>query len=377
MRNFLFFDGATGKNDFLLKLMDALAVDGWQPILLSRAGSVLSEAFKVRHWRQKHLSFCSFGRYRLAAFGWLGWLLWFVRLVIYRKTWHIDTVFCIGWSAKFLITMPAGLLGLRVIWLEQPNFCYNDLGKWEWRLFRMWSTKAQLVCFSLTTKVTLLSLGISEDRLSVIWPGIALAELQNQNALFQNLIQNHQPVEYRKKFFTLGTVVDLQGPQRIEVLMRAMQAASVVAPNLRLIVIGDGLARRQVEWLSKQLSLESAVWLVGSQVDLKKWYANFDLFIVASQTPDLDDFTAILGAMVNGVPVIAPAGLSLDDCFLGGKAGLLLSLTDVEELSAAIINLIQDASLRKELSVNAKKVVKDFFTLERVKHDIKLILENK
>lgn len=375
MRNFLLFDSVGEKNDFLLRLLEALAQDGWQPVLLGRLSGCLAAAFKERGWRHHRLRFVFKHPFWLtAASPWL-WLNVFCRLLVYKKFSNIRTVFCLGWPAKFLLTWPAGWLGWQVVWLEQPNFRYEVLGRLGLRLYRLWSARARLVCFSLTTKLSLLSLGVDEDRLLVIWPGIEIAEFQNQVNLFQSLAkQNYAPVE-RQKFFTIGTVIDFQEPQRTEVLMRAVQEAAVIVPNLRLIVIGDGPARKQAAWLSKQLALESAVWLVGSQSDLKKWYANFDIFVVASFTPGLDDFLVALAAMVNGVPVIAPKDLSLEDCFLSGQAGLLLSLADAAELSAAIIQLAQDQVLRKNLSINAKRVVKDFFTLERAKNDIKLILE--
>lgn len=375
MKTFLLFDGLGLKNNFILRLVKALADDGLEARLWYKSGSPLAEYFKEKNWLQKkcHQPLNSF---------WLSlilspilWLKNLINLLIYKKKFKVESVVCLGWGAKFLVTIPAKLAGLKVVWLELPNFDYNDLGTLTLKFYKSLAGLVSLVCFSLTTKLSLLALGINEDNIALIWPGIEASEFQSQSDLFQN-IANRQSNLKGKKYFTLGTVVDFKEPQRIEILMRSVKEAIAIVPNLRLIVIGDGSARQQAQWLSRQLNLESAVWLVGSQADLKKWYANFDIFVVASSMPGLDDFLVVLAAMVNGVPVIAPKGLSLEDCFLGGQAGILLSLSDAEELSATIIKLQQDQALRKSLSNNARRVAKDFFSLDRAKEEFKKVLSS-
>ena len=373
MKNFLLFDSLGVKNDFVLRLVQALADDGLTPMLWSRANSQLKERFKEKGWRQASYRLISDNWWWLVLFSPCWWLVAFVRLLLYKQIFKIEAVICLGWPAKFLTAIPAKLLGLKVIWLELPNFNYDSLGLSGLKAYRSLALSARLVCFSLATKLSLLELGLPEDNLSLVWPGIEAAEFQNQIDLFQNLAKQNYNLDH-KKFFTIGTVVDFKEPQRTEILMRAIKDSQAMTPNLRLIVIGDGAARKQAEWLSKRLGLEGAVWLVGSQTDLKKWYANFDLFIVASSMPGLDDFLVALAAMINGVPVIAPKDLSLEDCFLGGQAGVLLSLDSSEELSAAIIKLQQDVALRKNLSNNAKRVAKDFFALSRAKEEFKTVL---
>jgi glycosyltransferase involved in cell wall biosynthesis len=374
MKTFLLFDSLGVKNEFVAKLAGSLAADGCQPLVLTKPGSPLAQVAKDNGWPLGSYLLPAVPQWFLLVTGFVWRLIFLIRLVAYKQRFKIGAVVCLGWPAKFLAAWPARLSGLKVVWLELPNFNYETLGKLGLKLYCFLAAKAKLVCFSLTSKLALLALGLAEERISLIWPGIEPAEFQNQINLFQNLAaQNYTPA---KKFFTIGTVLDLAEPQRSEILMRSLKAAKDIVPRLRLIVIGDGAARQQAQWLSKKMGLASAVWLVGSQSDLPKWYANFDLFVVASSRPGLDDFLTLLGAMINGVPVIAPHGLSLEDCFLGGQAGILLSLDDVEELTAAIIKLQQNQLLRKNLSLNAKRVARDFFALSRAKAEFQAVLNN-
>jgi glycosyltransferase involved in cell wall biosynthesis len=372
MQQCLLIDSTGKTNEFLASLLKALEKDGCQIKLLSGHNSWLRQKFKERQLACSSL-FQPLNKPWLLVVLWPCLAVWnFFKLLFYQNQQGIKTLLCLGVSAKLLFSAPARILGWRVVWLEEPNFDYDRLSKFILKFYLRSSKRVKLVCFSLTTKLKLLSLGANEDNIKLIWPGISLEDFQNQDSLFQNYAKQNYLAA--KKFFTIGTIIDFNQLERSEILMRAVGLVKQVIPQVRLIIIGDGQARAQAQWLTKKLGLEAQVWLVGSQTDLKKWYANFDVFVVASDQPTLDDFMVSLIAMANGVPVIAPLGKSLEDCFLGGQAGILLSLDNEEELSIELIKLEQQADFKKSLSVNAKRVVKDFFTLARASQEFKKIL---
>jgi glycosyltransferase involved in cell wall biosynthesis len=372
MKQCLLIDSLGTKNEFLASLFTALEQEDCQVRLLSGRRSWLRQRFKERQQAGGNL-YQPFHNFWLLAIGWPWLTLWnFFKLLVYNQR-GVKTLLCLGVGAKLLFSWPAKLLGWRVVWLEEPNFIYDNLGGFILKFYLRSSRGVTLICFSLTTKLKLLSLGVGEDRIKLIWPGISLADWQNQDSLWQNYARkNYLAV---KKFFTIGTIIDFNQLERSEVLLRAVGLVKQIIPQVRLIIIGDGQAREQAQWLTKKLGLEAQVWLVGSQTDLPKWYANFDVFIVASDQPNLDDFMVALIAMANGVPVIAPRGRSLEDCFLGGQAGILLSLDNEEGLSIELIKLEQQIDWKKSLSANARRVVKDFFTLTRAGKELKQILE--
>jgi glycosyltransferase involved in cell wall biosynthesis len=372
MKQCLLIDSLGAKNEFLANLLSALEQEDCQVKLLSGSQSWLLRRFKERHKDYGRL-FQPAKKLWLAAVLWPWLTLWnFFKLFGYQPR-GIKTLLCLGTTAKLLFSLPAKILGWRVVWLEEPNFSYDGLGKFILKFYLRLSRGVKLICFSLTTKLKLLSLGVGEDRIKLIWPGISLEDWQNQDSLFQSYARKNYLAA--KKFFTIGTIIDFNSLERTEILMRAVGLVKQIIPQVRLIIIGDGQAREQAQWLAKKLGLEAQVWLVGSQADLKKWYANFDVFIVASDQPTLDDFMVALIAMANGVPVIAPQGRSLEDCFLGGQAGILLSLANEEELSIELIKLEQQVDWKKSLSANARRVVKDFFTLARAGREFKEILD--
>ncbi len=373
MKSCLFIDSLGEPNEFLASLLKALEQESCQIRLLARPNSWLKQRFTERQQMTGNL-YQPLGNLWLVVGLWPWLVIWnFFKLLICQSQDKTKTLLCLGVTAKLLFTWPAKLLGWRVIWLEEPNFAYDSLGKFALSFYLKQSSGVDLICFSLSTKLKLIDLGTNEEKIKLIWPGISLEDFQNQDNLFQNYAK--QTYLAAKKFFTIGTIINFSQSQRTEILMRSIGLVKQIIPNVRLIIIGDGQARVQAQWLAKKLGLEAQVWLVGSQVDLKKWYANFDVFVVASDQPNLDDFMVALIAMANGVPVIAPQGQSLEDCFLGGQAGILLSLTDEEELSAELIKLEQQVDLKKSLSVNARRVVKDFFTLARAGREFKQVLD--
>lgn len=373
MKQCLLVDSNGQVNEFLSSLLKALELENCQIRLLSGRQSWLKQRLVERQQACGNL-YQPLNNYWLLIILWPWLTIWnFFKLIIYQSQHGVKTLLCLGVGAKLLFSLPARILGWRVVWLEEPNFDYDTLPKVILKIYLSLSLRAKLICFSLTTKLKLLSIGAKEDSLKLIWPGISLEDFQNQDSLFHSFAKKTYLAS--KKFFTIGTIIDFNQPQRTEILMRAVSLVREIIPQVRLIIIGDGASREQAQWLTKKLGLEAQVWLVGSQTDLKKWYANFDVFIVASDKPNLDDFMVALIAMANGVPVIAPQGQSLEDCFLGGQAGILLSLTDEEELSMELIKLEQQVEFKKNLSLNAKRVVNDFFTLARAGHEFKQILD--
>jgi len=373
MKQCLLIDSTSQSNEFLASLVTELANQKYQIKLLAGRNSWLKQRFEERHLPNRRL-YQPINKIWLLMILWPALAVWnWLKLLIYQSQQDTKTLLCLGVGAKLLFSAPARLLGWRVVWLEEPNFDYDNLGKFVLSFYVGQSAKVKLICFSLTTKLKLLSIGVKEDNLRLIWPGISLEDFQNQDSLFQNYAK--QTYLASKKFFTIGTIIDFEHLERSEVLMRAVGLVKQIIPQVRLIIIGDGQARAQAQWLTKKLGLEAQVWLVGSQTDLKKWYANFDVFVVASDSPTLDDFMVALIAMANGVPVIAPHGQSLEDCFLGGQAGILLSLDSEEELSMELIKLEQQVDFKKSLSVNAKQAVKDFFTLSRAGEELRQVLD--
>ena len=296
----------------------------------------------------------------------------FMRLLWYKQLRQIKTVICLHWPEKIILTPLAKLLNLSIIWMEMPGFDYEELKPWMRSKYLKQSANAKLVCWTSWTKQKLIELGVKEDNCIILLPGINPKDYLYQENIFDNLAFANPAGQKR---FTIGTVVDLNEHQRIEMLLQALEICLGLDSDIQLVVIGSGKQRKKIDWLVKKMKLNNHVWLVSDQVSLKKWFNNFDLFVVASKNPDLDNIVVTIGAMANGLAVIAPHDSCLGDLSFNNQAAVLTEISNGEILARKIIRLQQDYKLRKQLGVNAKAVVNKYFMFERAARELMDILK--
>ncbi|WP_382326756.1 glycosyltransferase [Hydrogenophaga sp. UC242_50] len=102
----------------------------------------------------------------------------------------------------------------------------------------------------------------------------------------------------------IGTVAGLRPEKNIARLIRAF--ANVRARrSARLIVVGDGAQRGELEALAQQLGVAADVEFTGYLKDPSARLTDFDLFALSSDTEQLP--IALLEAMAVGMPVVRSA----------------------------------------------------------------------
>jgi glycosyltransferase involved in cell wall biosynthesis len=135
----------------------------------------------------------------------------------------------------------------------------------------------------------------------------------------------------------------------------------------RLIILGEGEEREQIEKLIKDLNLETNVVLMGSVGNPYPYIIKSDIFVMSSLWEGFPN--ALLEAMALGKPIIATkCNKDIESIVKDGKNGFLVPPGDVKSLRDAIIKLLQDKTLRNKFAAESKKAVLDF--------DYKFIVKN-
>ncbi|MBX7268701.1 glycosyltransferase family 1 protein [Micromonospora sp. Llam7] len=144
----------------------------------------------------------------------------------------------------------------------------------------------------------------------------------------------------------VGYVGRLAPEKRVELL-----AATARLPGVRVVVAGDGPARRQLE-----RDLPGVRFLGVQHGDaLARFYASLDVFV---HTGPHETFgQTVQEALASGVPVVAPASGGPVDLVDSGVTGLLVPPEDGETLAAAVAELAADHSRRAEYGRAARAAV--------------------
>lgn len=126
----------------------------------------------------------------------------------------------------------------------------------------------------------------------------------------------------------------------------------------KLIFVGDGPEKANIELLCRQLNLHHDVIHLGKVSDPKEILSVADLFILPSETESFG--LAALEAMAMKVPVISTNSGGLPEVNIHGKTGFLSKVGDVADMSANAMKLLTDENLLAEFRQNAFKQAKQF-----------------
>jgi glycosyltransferase involved in cell wall biosynthesis len=130
-----------------------------------------------------------------------------------------------------------------------------------------------------------------------------------------------------------------------------IKAFGDVCPRLRarLVILGEGDMRTELEGLVSHLGLEGRVALPGRQPNPYKYLARSSLFVLSSVGEALP--TVLLEAMTLGIPIVStrcPSGP--EELLERGRCGVLVPVGDRSALAAAMARVLEDDALRAALA---------------------------
>jgi glycosyltransferase involved in cell wall biosynthesis len=158
----------------------------------------------------------------------------------------------------------------------------------------------------------------------------------------------------------IGTVGRLSDVKRQDLLLRAL----VRLPDARLLVVGDGPLRAELEELSRQLRVADRVQWAGFQADVMPFLSAMDVFALPSRFEGMP--LAILEAWRSGLPVVASRVGGLPEMIRDGDNGLLFEEGNLDELTQALARLLADAPLRQELAHAGRQELQHRFGSQRM-----------
>lgn len=143
-----------------------------------------------------------------------------------------------------------------------------------------------------------------------------------------------------------------------------IEALSEVTRRLdaRLLLVGEGPERPHLEKLSKKLGLPNSVRFLGPRTDVQSLLQVADLFVFPSRTEGLPN--ALLEAMAAGLPIVTTDVPGCRDLISHGQSGLLVPYGDRTLLADAIIQLLANPRLAREMADKAEEVVTMHWNIE-------------
>lgn len=121
--------------------------------------------------------------------------------------------------------------------------------------------------------------------------------------------------------FVIGNVGRLNFQKNQEFLIRIASELKKKKINYKVVIVGQGEEKENLEGQIKKMHLSSHVMLVGQQSDMQAWYSAFDLFLFPSRFEGLS--VSLLEAQANGVPILASDKVSPKEIKINNNIGFM------------------------------------------------------
>ncbi len=166
----------------------------------------------------------------------------------------------------------------------------------------------------------------------------------------------------------VGTVGRLEEVKDQLTLVRAflhlLDTESSARSRLRLVIIGDGLLRKEAMRLLKSASAEHLAWLPGERSDIPEVMRALDLFVLPSLREGISN--TILEAMASGLPVVATKVGGNPELVMEGETGSLVAASDPAAMAEAILSYFKDPAKVKRHGDAGRKRAELHFGMEKM-----------
>lgn len=209
--------------------------------------------------------------------------------------------------------------------------------------------------------------GVRPEKIKVIYNAVSLKPLDISKEEARTKIGIHGNI-----ILSVGRLAPWKG---FKMLIKIMPQLLNISQFFRLVIVGDGPDRKNLEIMVKNLGLDKKVYVIGrkNQEELKVYFAAADIFVLNSGYEGFSH--QILEAMACGVPVITSAIMGNREIVHQGENGFMTKYNDEFNLIEAIKTLHQDDELKEKFIREGKKTV-EFFSVEKMILETKDLLQN-
>jgi len=206
----------------------------------------------------------------------------------------------------------------------------------------------------------LIEVGVPERKISLVYNGIDAQRFSPDPSAREWLINEFS---IRPDEITLATLSYLDRPHKnIDVVIEAYSELEKRGIAVRLLVIGDGEMRSELQALSQKLGVAGRIHWLGHILDPVPILQSCDAFLMVSMGEGFG--LALAEAMACGAAVVAARSGALSEIVGDGKSGLLVPARDAVALADAIEKLAKDGNLRRQMARCGMERVRRNFSVD-------------
>jgi glycosyltransferase involved in cell wall biosynthesis len=219
----------------------------------------------------------------------------------------------------------------------------------------------KVICVSKAVERSLLESGCLPEKLVVVYNGFGLARVIGSFPAFMP-----DRSEAARGNAIIGCVAQMIPRKRHSILLKAFSILASSVPGARLVIVGGGKPSyvRKLKRMACRLGIGAATQFVGKVRDVGLYYLEFSLFALPSVK---EPFAGVyLEAGLFGIPAIGTTSGGAAEVIEDGVTGLIVPPDNPAQLAQAMLKILEDADMAKEMGRRAKQRVSEIFTAQRM-----------
>ncbi len=274
---------------------------------------------------------------------------------------QVNVLHCHQYSPYVYGVLAAFMTQVKVIFTEHGRF-YPDSSSWKRRLINplLAHITNQITSISKATKQALIDFEfLPADKIKIIYNGIA--NLSNQK-YDQQAIKKELGISSDE--LVLGTISRLDPIKNHKMLFSAFKEINDKIPETRLLIIGDGPLRQELEQQCRELEIIEKVIFTGFKVKPQQFLKCMDIFLL----PSFSEGTSmtLLEAMSFSKPCIVTNVGGNPEIVIDGKTGLVTANDDKNALIKACLQLLKSRHLQYQYGKAGKERFLDKFIVQKM-----------
>jgi glycosyltransferase involved in cell wall biosynthesis len=194
--------------------------------------------------------------------------------------------------------------------------------------------------------------------ISVVYYGINHQDFKLHD--FDRAKWRQQELNCEPEDFVFGTISRLVPQKDLQTLINAFSKISKEV-RCKLVIVGDGVQRNELEKLVKSLNLESKVHFLGKRRDIPELLHAIDAFALTSKYEGLG--LVLLEALASEVPIIAARNSAIKE-IVNDEVALMFETSSVIQLETAMKELINNPAETKQRVSRGKIRVQQNFGVD-------------
>lgn len=276
------------------------------------------------------------------------------RLIGHLFTFRPDVIHGYLFGPNLFAALAGRLAGVRTIVVSKRNVDAFETRRQVavQRLAHRLAT--HVVAVSAAVAESAVALGVPRSRVTVIPNGVDVDRFAT--ALPDPAFRGGNGVPL------VGSVGCLAARKDYGTLLEALALLSRRGTAFRLVLVGDGKQRGELERRAAELGLAERVQFLGERPDVERLLPSMDVFVLSSREEGIPN--ALLEAMAAARPAVATAVGGTPEVLVDGRTGWLVPSRDPAALAAALGEALSDRAEARRRGLAAQAMARERLGIE-------------